>query len=421
MTADLIAKRLRHHAATLRTNSLPLSDLIPLLCQAADALDTQSPAEGAGCDRFRHPLYAGVKCGCCGRKTDPQPKGMCRVRAASQPCDCPVATCNLWRGGLRPADAAEKLRAAHDESLDDKHQSCRSMLLEVVADLEEAPAPSPAPAMHSTALAGLILTHLGYSTEPSLEPGADMRREALASRLDEWLSPATPCAAPAHERVKRWAEQHHVSFVSRSHGLAMNEAEKYGLRTDDKLIRKALNDAERVRDLEWLAQDLDRESAEAPYGLEAWQVPATQAPAVGAQSELEQRKLDYARALDAIKSHAEYISLLEQKMRELQAFKDAVELHQRGGSNSWYWLDDRENYLETMVASLPVVIRAEQLRALLAPAVVTDHVNAMRMALEALEKAYGWNATTPMLDTAITGLRDALASQPPVQQMGGER
>ena len=46
MTADLIAKRLRHHAATLRTNSLPLSDLIPLLCQAADALDTQSPAEG---------------------------------------------------------------------------------------------------------------------------------------------------------------------------------------------------------------------------------------------------------------------------------------------------------------------------------------------------------------------------------------
>ena len=97
------------------------------------------------------------------------------------------------------------------------------MLLEVVADLEKAPAPSPAPAMHSTALAGLILTHLGYSTEPSLEPGADMRRDALARRLDEWLSPATPCAAPAHERVKRWAEQHHVSFVSRSHGLASTD------------------------------------------------------------------------------------------------------------------------------------------------------------------------------------------------------
>ena len=201
-----------------------------------DSLTAQSPAEGdAGLTDEQaeaiaafydvspgtvHDIYALSKPKAA---SDTQPKGMCRVRAASQPCDCPVATCNLWRGGLRPADAAEKLRAAHDESLDDKHQSCRSMLLEVVADLEEAPAPSPAPAMHSTALAGLILTHLGYSTEPSLEPGADMRRDALASRLDEWLSPATPCAAPAHERVKRWAEQHHVSFVSRSHGLASTD------------------------------------------------------------------------------------------------------------------------------------------------------------------------------------------------------
>lgn len=91
-----------------------------------------------------------------------------------------------------------------------------------------------------------------------------------------------------------------------------------------------------------------------------------QAPAPEEPTELEQRKRDYARALDAIKGHVEYISLLEQKLRELQLFKDGVELHQRGGSNSWYWLDDRENYLETMVASLPVVIRAEQLRELLA-------------------------------------------------------
>ena len=105
----------------------------------------------------------------------------------------------------------------------------------------------------------------------------------------------------------------------------------------------------------------------------AIELAAVQAPAPGEPTELEQRKRDYARALDAIKGHVEYISLLEQKLRELQSFKDGVELHQRGGSNSWYWLDDRENYLETMVASLPVVIRAEQLRELLtasqAPAV----------------------------------------------------
>lgn len=32
-------ERLRHHANTLRTNSIPLKDLIPLLQQAADELD----------------------------------------------------------------------------------------------------------------------------------------------------------------------------------------------------------------------------------------------------------------------------------------------------------------------------------------------------------------------------------------------
>lgn len=85
-------------------------------------------------------------------------------------------------------------------------------------------------------------------------------------------------------------------------------------------------------------------------------------PPVGAPANLER---DYARALDAINGHVERIKVLEQQVRDLQAFKDGVELHQRGGSNSWYWLDDRENYLETMVASLPVVIRAEQLRELL--------------------------------------------------------
>ena len=127
--------------------------------------------------------------------------------------------------------------------------------------------------------------------------------------------------------------------------------------------------------LNWIDGDDDEqpEPVEGEVFSAAIELAAVQAPAPGEPTELEQRKRDYARALDAIKGHVEYISLLEQKLRELQSFKDGVELHQRGGSNSWYWLDDRENYLETMVASLPVVIRAEQLRELLtasqAPAV----------------------------------------------------
>ena len=36
-----LSDALRKHAATLRTNSLPLSVLVPLLQQAADALDHQ--------------------------------------------------------------------------------------------------------------------------------------------------------------------------------------------------------------------------------------------------------------------------------------------------------------------------------------------------------------------------------------------
>jgi hypothetical protein len=38
---------------------------------------------------------------------DPNKVQICRVNPVAydngQPCACPVATCNLWRGGLRPA------------------------------------------------------------------------------------------------------------------------------------------------------------------------------------------------------------------------------------------------------------------------------------------------------------------------------
>ena len=55
--------------------------------------------------------------------------------------------------------------------------------------------PIPAPAMHSTALARLILTHLGCSTEPSLEPGADMRRVKPGSAVSMSGCRHTMCRA----------------------------------------------------------------------------------------------------------------------------------------------------------------------------------------------------------------------------------
>lgn len=60
------------------------------------------------------------------------------------------------------------------------------------------PAIAPAePDVGHSALAGMILTHLGYSTSPSLEPCADERRDRLAEKLAGWLSASPQAPQPA--------------------------------------------------------------------------------------------------------------------------------------------------------------------------------------------------------------------------------
>ena len=60
------------------------------------------------------------------------------------------------------------------------------------------PASVPAePDVGHSALAGMILTHLGYSTSPSLEPCADERRDRLAEKLAGWLSASPQAPQPA--------------------------------------------------------------------------------------------------------------------------------------------------------------------------------------------------------------------------------
>ena len=238
MTADLIAKRLRHHAATLRTNSLPLSDLIPLLCQAADALDTQSPAEGDDLSILREEQM--------GRDYIPLPGG--------------------WE--LQTKGNGSTLR------LLDKKSG------------ERYPLPLP----------DFVIEFI----------------ERMALEVNT-ASRTKPKAAEAGE-------------TEREHDWPKDPA----------------------FDAWW---DSDRLTQTNPYA--------------------------------------------------------------EGSPVFWAW----EGW-QARIDTQPKDECTAPLADLQAPAVVTDHVNAMRMALEALEKAYGWNATTPMLDTAITGLRDALASQPPVQPMG---
>lgn len=108
---------------------------------------------------------------------------------------------------------------------------------------------------------------------------------------------------------------------------------------------------------------------------------ANQAPAPVA--EVENLRRDYARALDTIKGHAAQIGKLEQHIRELRAFQAMVNRYAPefpvdpdAPRDVWYWQGDGRDHLESMVHQLPVVIRAEQLRELLAatqaPAVGAD-------------------------------------------------
>jgi hypothetical protein len=97
------------------------------------------------------------------------------------------------------------------------------------------------------------------------------------------------------------------------------------------------------------------------------------AAAVAPSADVATLRLDLARAHDSADGFIAEIKCLKQQVRELQAFKAMVNRHQPefpadpdGPRDVWYWQGDGEDHLESMVHQLPVVIRAEQLRELLA-------------------------------------------------------
>ena len=84
-------------------------------------------------------------------------------------------------------------------------------------------------------------------------------------------------------------------------------------------------------------------------------------------------KSELDRSRDSANGHVAEIQRLEQRIRELSAFKAMVNRHKPefpsdpdGIRDVWYWQGDGEDHLESMVHQLPIVIRAEQLRELLA-------------------------------------------------------
>lgn len=96
-----------------------------------------------------------------------------------------------------------------------------------------------------------------------------------------------------------------------------------------------------------------------------------QSPASPRDAEGLQR--DYARSLDTINGQIVQIGMLEERLRELRAFQAMVNRYAPefpvdpdAPRDVWYWQGDGRDHLESMVHQLPVVIRAEQLRDLLA-------------------------------------------------------
>lgn len=82
---------------------------------------------------------------------------------------------------------------------------------------------------------------------------------------------------------------------------------------------------------------------------------------------------DLARSHESANSLIEQIGLLNQEVRELKAFRAMVNRHRPefpsepdGPRDIWYWQGDHMDHLESMVHTLPIVIRAEQLRELFA-------------------------------------------------------
>lgn len=89
------------------------------------------------------------------------------------------------------------------------------------------------------------------------------------------------------------------------------------------------------------------------------------------QAEALQR--DLARAHDTANGFIQEIRMLKQEVRELKAFRAMANRHRPefpadpdGPRDVWYWQGDHMDHLESMVHTLPIVIRAEQLRELLA-------------------------------------------------------
>ena len=124
---------------------------------------------------------------------------------------------------------------------------------------------------------------------------------------------------------------------------------------------------------------------------------APQAQPVEAE-QAENLRRDYARALDTIKGHAAQIGVLEQHIRELRAFQAMVNRHAPefpddpdGPRDVWYWQGDGRDHLESMTHQLPVVIRAEQLRELLAarPAQPVREPMSWDLFVAACEAEYG--------------------------------
>lgn len=106
---------------------------------------------------------------------------------------------------------------------------------------------------------------------------------------------------------------------------------------------------------------------------EGWQARAAIATQAAQPENIGTLRRDLARAHDSANDLIFQNKMLQQEVRELKAFRAMANRYRPefpadpdGPRDVWYWQGDHMDHLESMTHTLPIVIRAEQLRELLA-------------------------------------------------------
>ncbi|MDL5034406.1 hypothetical protein QRD43_21060 [Pelomonas sp. APW6] len=213
----------------------------------------------------------------------------------------------------------------------------------------------------------LFLSHLGQAIPGDIYHAFAMLRDEIIPTLRRELSEALAAHETQQPPTPQAVETVQAAFVA---WLSGTYPDAWPLERAEQAWR-----FDHVAALAWQEQERRKRAAIlAAHEAEKQAGPvAVQAYAPAPDVAALQR--DLARAHDSATGFVAEIKLLKQHIRELRAFQAMVNRYAPefpvdpdAPRDVWYWQGDGHDHLESMVHQLPVVIRAEQLRELLAAA-----------------------------------------------------